>query len=666
MKKRRSTVWHLVYFTPLMLMMFTVPVQAYIDPSVMTYAIQAVAGMAIAIGAVLGIYWRKIRRAFLSKFHLEQKMSRNYESDDLVFHDPVSGEDVKPDLSKAIVKEKTKEEEKPKEKWLKGFIPAVCLSLGLSFLFTVYGPLELYFNNQADFLYDFSAQVPVLAVMFIGFFAVMVIAFAAGRFIFEQLYEVMLAAGAVLFICSWIQGSFLVSHMPPMDGTMIDWGLYARDELVSLILWVIVIVLIALIYRFFERNGFHAFVKGLSALLGMTLFVSLMHMGISTKGFAGKEETAVTFDGQLEMSSEHNAVILVLDAVDGKLFADTVASDNKYSEYFKDFTIYPDTLAAYPFTEYSIPFILSGKWNENTEDFNTFETKAMNESPLFERLEKDGYEVSLYEDSLTYGDEAFKEKVKNIHTAGTMIAHKSTFIKQMVKMIWFKYAPFTMKRTFQPSVFELNSSVTYDDGSIAFNYSDFMWRDYMRSSAVTAAEKKQFKFIHTEGAHVPFDLDEMGNTIPTDSGTYVMKMKGSIELTNEYLQMLKDAGVYDNTAIIIMADHGYNYAQEDSYGPASRRQNALLMAKGFNETNGTVQISEKPVSFDDLQKGYANLLDGHKGNEIFDFVSDERDSRRFLHYVYLEEYHLNEYEWNGRAYDMDAGKATGNVYELQK
>jgi len=51
---------------------------------------------------------------------------------------------------------------------------------------------------------------------------------------------------------------------------------------------------------------------------------------------------------------------------------------------------------------------------------------------------------------------------------------------------------------------------------------------------------------------------------------------------------------------------------------------------------------------------------------VIDFVSDERDSRRFLHYVYLEEYHLNEYEWNGRAYDMDAGHATGNVYELQK
>ena len=32
---------------------------AYIDPSVMTYVIQAIAGVVIAIGAAVSIYWRK-------------------------------------------------------------------------------------------------------------------------------------------------------------------------------------------------------------------------------------------------------------------------------------------------------------------------------------------------------------------------------------------------------------------------------------------------------------------------------------------------------------------------------------------------------------------------------------------------------------------------------
>ena len=35
---------------------------AYIDPSVMTYTIQAIAGVVIAVGAVAGIYWRKAKK----------------------------------------------------------------------------------------------------------------------------------------------------------------------------------------------------------------------------------------------------------------------------------------------------------------------------------------------------------------------------------------------------------------------------------------------------------------------------------------------------------------------------------------------------------------------------------------------------------------------------
>ena len=39
----------------------------YIDPSVMTYAIQAIAGIAIAIGAFVGIYLRKAKKKINNK-----------------------------------------------------------------------------------------------------------------------------------------------------------------------------------------------------------------------------------------------------------------------------------------------------------------------------------------------------------------------------------------------------------------------------------------------------------------------------------------------------------------------------------------------------------------------------------------------------------------------
>ena len=35
---------------------------SYVDPSVMSYTVQAIAGVAIALGVVLGVVWRKVKR----------------------------------------------------------------------------------------------------------------------------------------------------------------------------------------------------------------------------------------------------------------------------------------------------------------------------------------------------------------------------------------------------------------------------------------------------------------------------------------------------------------------------------------------------------------------------------------------------------------------------
>ncbi len=35
---------------------------AYVDPSVMSYTVQAIAGVAIALGVVLGVVWRKVKK----------------------------------------------------------------------------------------------------------------------------------------------------------------------------------------------------------------------------------------------------------------------------------------------------------------------------------------------------------------------------------------------------------------------------------------------------------------------------------------------------------------------------------------------------------------------------------------------------------------------------
>ena len=59
----------------------------YIDPSVMTYAIQAGAGIVIAVGAFVGLYFRKAKKKVGKKLGIDETKNKEVESDDIEIED---------------------------------------------------------------------------------------------------------------------------------------------------------------------------------------------------------------------------------------------------------------------------------------------------------------------------------------------------------------------------------------------------------------------------------------------------------------------------------------------------------------------------------------------------------------------------------------------------
>lgn len=60
---------------------------AYLDPSVMTYTVQVVAGVVVAAGAVIGIYWRKAKRKVQNKLGIDEDTKKEREEDIIPFSD---------------------------------------------------------------------------------------------------------------------------------------------------------------------------------------------------------------------------------------------------------------------------------------------------------------------------------------------------------------------------------------------------------------------------------------------------------------------------------------------------------------------------------------------------------------------------------------------------
>lgn len=65
------------------MLLFGVNSNAYIDPSVMTYVIQVIAGVVIAVGAVAGIIWRKAKKKVNEKLGIDENKNKEVESDEI-------------------------------------------------------------------------------------------------------------------------------------------------------------------------------------------------------------------------------------------------------------------------------------------------------------------------------------------------------------------------------------------------------------------------------------------------------------------------------------------------------------------------------------------------------------------------------------------------------
>ena len=114
--KKLFNVLVAVYVFICAMLLFGTNGKAYIDPSVMTYVIQAVAGVVIAVGAAVGIYWRKAKKKAQEKLGIKE--TKEEESDEIVVNEEVAeeaAENVIADAKEAVAEVKETIEEAVEE-----------------------------------------------------------------------------------------------------------------------------------------------------------------------------------------------------------------------------------------------------------------------------------------------------------------------------------------------------------------------------------------------------------------------------------------------------------------------------------------------------------------------------------------------------------------------
>ncbi len=531
----------------------------------------------------------------------------------------------------------------------------IWLSAATCFMLFLYAPLELLFTNQDEFWFDAYILTPVMFVVFVIVLAVSIVFFVLLDRWGERPYRVGLAVYFTAFICTYVQGNFLAGGLPALDGTAIDWSLYTAERIKSIVLWVGVAALVVIAFRKMHDGLFEKMVQVVSICMMLMLLITLGTLAVSNHGFEKKPSMSVTRKDIFEMSQTNNFVILLLDAVDAETLENMMSERTEYRDIFEDFTFYDNVVAAYPYTKHSIPYILSGEWFENETEFRDYEVQAYATSPLFERLESAGYKMAVYDAELLL-DDGGMGRFENILPNDRGVADKWAFARWQILMTGFKYAPYDLKRICVVNPEAFNDLKITPEGETLFTASNTAFYDEVRYNEVTYTDENWFKFIHIDGGHLPFRYDENVNVIDEEKGSYEGNLQACLTITRDYLSKLKESGVYNNSVIIVMADHGYN-GFNNPYG----RQNPIFFVKGIGEQHELYE-SDAPISFVDLQDAYQRLLDGQDGDRIFDWQSGDYRERRFLFYEYLKEDYMVEYIQPGYAHDTDMMYQTGNIY----
>lgn len=541
------------------------------------------------------------------------------------------------------------------KKFVKDMLPAFVIGFILSFMLFIYEPITMFANNPNDLWFDIKTLLPVVGLLFVSCLVIVISAYLLFYFLAKKvlkkdnIYKYLLIIGFILLITTYIEGNYLVGMLPVLDGTAIIWSDYTKASIISLVVLIIITIIASILIKKIKLDKTITSLKYVSLAIGAMLLMSLLTTTMTTADLNKDINVTATTKNLENYSDDENFIIFLLDAVDSKMF-DNVVKENKHAQLFKDFTYYPDTMAAYPFTRDSIPFILSGIWNNNEEEFAKYYVKALDNSKLLESLYNNNYDVNIYDTEILYISKN-ATKIKNL-TLNNKYNFR-LFANQEIKYSLFKYLPFYLKKYSHIESMDFNKTKIVEND--VFDLDDIVYYENYLEKQLVKKDNKQFKFIHIEGGHVPFNLSEDVKYIKDGAGTYDQKLEGCIKIVEKYLNKLKESNVYNNSNIIIMADHGYSFIG------AEGRQNPILYIKGKNEEHKKMNVSDKAISYTDLNSAYTDLLNGKKSNELFKDITDKRD-RRYLFYIYNQEDHMIEYTQTGKAWDLNTLVKTGKEF----
>lgn len=368
-------------------------------------------------------------------------------------------------------------------------------------------------------------------------------------------------------------------------------------------------------------------------------FVACISLMINFKNIDDNEKWIFTNKDELVVSSQQNILVLVLDCFSNEVIPWLKQDYPESLECLNDFVYFDNANSVYEATFMSLAYVLTGMEYDTTCSYLDWGDNAWGSEyceNIYNSLHDKNYKVRIYSTDVlgARNQENIAEKIDNYEKVEFLYGNTNylNLMQVFLRSSLYKYLPLGLKSYFYISdeMFNKNADVVYSKEYELPIRTNYDYYSALINEGLKLEDKDTNYFImeHLRGLHPPYNIDENG--VFVENGERISAARGCMLIVTEYIAQLKKLGVYDNSTIIIMSDHG-NQGQCEGVQP-------IFFIKERNRRSQEMEVRSAPISFEDIMPTIlyeAGILNGQK--TIYDYENTEIRERR----MYIRGYDEN-------------------------
>lgn len=669
---------------------FVKPAYAYVDPSVMTYAIQAFAGVAVALSTVLGVVFRRTRKKLFRVLGIDENARKDV--DPRLHRVDASGDIVRTGVDDVIDRNAAVSNASARDQFdysLKTRIGLAAIVSGfLSFTLCFAAPAEIVSASAGSLVARLVDVLPVI----VGMFLLVWILLAAVACLFKKrAFAVVVAVVFSVALSCYTQALFMNVGLPQADGGVVHWDDYTTITVLSAAAWIALIaVSVVAVIRYPRKAQMGFCLVALALVVVQGAGVASLFVGESGASNVAGRTMMVSEKGLLDVSAKTNVVEFVLDNYDTALLEQAVSEEPEMFDGFEGFTWFKDSAGSMIPTRYGNVFLLTGVLPREDEPFSAFLANRYARSPYLGDIRKAGYDVGVYSDTLGEQYLSADEAIQHLYRYTSNIAPLDrdamdvpATAASLLRCALYRDLPWLAKPLAWFYTDEVNRSM-FGSGRAASDKTPYLMDDgsllsRLRTEGLSTNDQDaSYRYIHVIGAHDPFSLDRNGEEVGVGNSNPLDQAIGSMKIVETYINELKQLGVYDQTTVIVTTDHGSWWCQE---GEIDQPKSPIVLFKPAASVAGgrdkPLAVSESPVSAGDILATVEEVIGAPNsasfGESLVDKVEDESRYRKGeqTRYFYMttsdgvHDQKIQKYAINGDVRDLCSWSRTNVEWDAQ-